>query len=36
LREIYAERGEPSSPIMLLITPGNDPMEAVMRLAEEK
>ena len=35
LKQVYEERGRASSPILMLITPGNDPMEYIQRLAED-
>ena len=35
LKEVYHERARASSPIVMLITPGNDPLEHILRLAED-
>ena len=35
LKQVYDERGKASTPILMLITPGNDPMEQIQRLAED-
>lgn len=36
LREVFDTRSKCKSPILLLLTPGNDPMEAISQLAEER
>lgn len=36
LKQIYDTRSKPSTPMLLILTPGNDPMEAISRLAEDK
>lgn len=36
LKRTYDDRSKPSAPILLLLTPGNDPMEGILRLAEDK
>lgn len=36
LTEVYDERSTPSTPLLLLLTPGNDPMESISRLAGQK
>jgi hypothetical protein len=36
LKQIYDTRSKPSTPMLLILTPGNDPMEAISRLAEAK
>ena len=36
LTEVYDERSKASTPLLLLLTPGNDPMESISRLAGQK
>ena len=36
LKELYDARSKATTPMLLLLTPGNDPMEAICRLAEER
>jgi len=36
LKELYDARSKASTPMLLLLTPGNDPMEAIQRLADER
>ena len=36
LQEVYEQRSQPSTPMLLLLTPGNDPMERIQRLGEVK
>jgi len=36
LKELYDARSKASTPMLMLLTPGNDPMETIERLAEER
>jgi dynein heavy chain len=36
LKELYDARSNANTPMLLLLTPGNDPMETIQRLAEER
>jgi dynein heavy chain len=36
LKDVYDSKVKASTPILLLLTPGNDPMESISRLGEDK